>query len=96
MNTLLFTNIWTSGTDEDTTMITPGRGGASPDIADSTHKLDPTSDSNPHDVNEAQVELTHIPVDYQHQASDINMDDTLNLRMHMNQVSLLRYQWQYY
>ena len=88
MNSSLFTNVWNSGRDEDVTMITPGRGG-SPDIAGGA--LNPTSDSNPHDVNEAQVELTHIPGDYQHQASDINMDDTLDLRMHMNQVSLLSY-----
>jgi len=78
MNTSLFTNVWNSGTDEDTTMITPERRGASPDVAGSARELNPTSDSNPHDVDEAQVEPTHIPGDYQHQASDINMDDTLN------------------
>ena len=93
MNSSLFTNVWNSGTDEDATMITPGRGG-SPDVAGSA--LNPTSDSNPHDVDGAQVEPTHIPGDYQHQASDINMDDTLNLRTHTNQVSLLSYQWQHY
>ena len=84
-----------SGTVAQTKMITPGRGG-SPNIAGSACKLNPTSDSNSHDINEAQVEPTHIPGDYQHQASDINMDDTLNLRMHNNQVSLLSYQWQHY
>ena len=57
MNSSLFTNVWNSGTDKDAMMITPGRGG-SPNVAGSA--LNPTSDSNPHDIDEAQVKLTHI------------------------------------
>ena len=49
-----------SGTVAQTKMITPGRGG-SPNIAGSACKLNPTSDSNSHDIDEAQVEPTHIP-----------------------------------